>query len=405
MTAFAAWIETHWHDDMYWYVKRLSGNDTLLNRTHQAGPYIPRTVLFKIFPELNQKDVHNPDEYFDLEVSSHGVERQVRAVWYNNKFRGGTRNETRLTCFGGQSSPLLKPDNTGRLTIFTFLKSPPRDTPKCRVWVCRNTTEEDSIENIINPVEPGETVFFTPSDDAEPPYVNETSSPCWLSPEELPTEWIEKYPTGQDIAYKSIEMNPFESYSPDMRLTKRRECEYSLFRSVETAVELPKIRKGFSNMKAFLKLAQSVLQRRKARSGRSLELHVRTIFKEEGLIENEQFAYQAATPQGRRPDFVFPSEAAYNDLNFPESQLRMLAVKTTCRDRWRQILNESDRKLSKIHLLTIQEGLTASQYQEMQQSKVSLVVPKPVLSKYPISVRPEIQTLSDFIQEIRGLSG
>ncbi|WP_196424114.1 type II restriction endonuclease [Commensalibacter melissae] len=85
------------------------------------------------------------------------------------------------------------------------------------------------------------------------------------------------------------------------------------------------------------------MQRRKARSGRSLELHLREIFLEEKLKEGLNFSYQPETENGKRPDFVFPCENAYKNKHFLSKQLRMLAVKTTCKDRWRQILNEADR--------------------------------------------------------------
>ncbi len=52
-----------------------------------------------------------------------------------------------------------------------------------------------------------------------------------------------------------------------------------------------------------------------------------------------------------KPDFLFPSAGAYHDTEFPVENLRMLAVKTTCKDRWRQILNEAD-KIHQVHLFT-----------------------------------------------------
>ena len=77
-------------------------------------------------------------------------------------------------------------------------------------------------------------------------------------------------------------------------------------------------------------VAQKVLQRRKSRSGRSLELHARTIFIEEGLRENQAFAYNQESEPGHKPDFLFPSAEAYRTTDFPSDRLRMLAVKTTC---------------------------------------------------------------------------
>jgi hypothetical protein len=44
-----------------------------------------------------------------------------------------------------------------------------------------------------------------------------------------------------------------------------------------------------------------------------------------------------------KPDFIFPGIAEYHDPHFDLNKLTMLGVKTTCSDRWRQVLAEADR--------------------------------------------------------------
>jgi len=190
---------------------------------------------------------------------------------------------------------------------------------------------------------------------------------------------------------------------PDRRLLRRRECEFEIFRSVEQAIELPNILAGFTTVDGFIARAQTILQRRKARSGRSLELHTREIFLEERLVEGIDFAHQPVSENGKTPDFLFPSAAAYRDTSFPADQLRMLAVKTTCKDRWRQILNEADRIPNK-HLLTLQEGVSESQFSEMTNAGVRLVVPGGLTKKFPDSVQPHLQSLESFIGDVRLLT-
>lgn len=153
-------------------------------------------------------------------------------------------------------------------------------------------------------------------------------------------------------------------------------------------------------MDEFIARAQTILQRRKARSGRSLELHTRRIFVEENLQEDIHFSHQPESEPGKKPDFLFPSRLAYQTKAFPDSQLRMLAVKTTCKDRWRQILNEAARILVK-HLLTLQEGVSVNQFKEMTDANVRLVVPKRIISAFPASVRGHLQTLESFIGDVR----
>lgn len=399
---------TDWLDDFgrpgtVWYVKRLSGNDTLANGTHQAGPYIPKELLFSVFPSLNRPADENPDVRFDAYIDSHADHRKIRAVWYNNKLRGGTRNEARLTNFGGSASAVLDPESTGALTIFAFVNSEAGEAQECHIWVCRSATEEDLIEERIGVVEPGNVIMWS----AEKGVIRDLFTPlqrlrtdCRLEPSELPPAWRITFPSGEEIIRKAVELRRDSSLDPDERLVRRRKCEYEIFLSVEEAIELPAIQSGFSNIDDFVAKAQSILQRRKSRSGRSLELHAREILIEEGLKAGTDFDYQATSETGKSPDFLFPSAAAYSDNSFPTARLRMLAVKTTFRDRWRQILEEADRIAVK-HLLTMQEGVSVGQFQQISEAGIRLVVPAGLHSAYPIGVRNELLSFEDFLGEIR----
>lgn len=402
---FVDWLNDFARPDAVWYAKRLAANDTLATGAHQAGPYIPRQFLFDMFPSLNRPGDENPDVRFDLYIDSHADHRRIRAIWYNNRLRGGTRNETRLTNFGGEASALLDPDSTGALAILAFIKPAGADATECHAWVCRSPAEEDLAEDRFGPVEPGRFVIWSPTTVAAagvapPPAAR---ADCRLAIHEIPPAWLAAFPSGAEIIAKTIDLRPDAGLDPDERLIRRRECEYEIFLSVEEAVELPAIKAGFDNVEAFVKRAQSILQRRKARSGKSLELHARAIFLEEGLIEGDTFAHGVDSEPGRRPDFLFPSQSLYRDPAFPAGKLRMLAAKTTCKDRWRQILNEAARIPTK-HLLTLQEGVSAGQFQEMVDSGVQLVVPAGLVGSYPATVRPNLVTLESFLGDVRHLT-
>jgi hypothetical protein len=400
------WLDEHSGAGFVWYVKRLSGNDTLANGTHQAGPYIPKEFLFDIFPALDRRAEKNPDVWFDLYIDSHADHRQVRAVWYNNRFHDTSakrgRDETRLTGFGGGASALLDPESTGALTVFAFHPVAVPTLPDCHVWVCRHDTEEDLVEDRVGPVEPGKWLIWPPAQQSMP-IIPPARTSCWLKDAEIPAAWRTRFPSGAEIISKAVEMRSDANLDPDRRLLRRRECEFEIFRSVEQAVELPNITAGFTTVDGFIARAQTILQRRKARSGRSLELHTREIFLEERLIEGTQFVHQPVSEDGKTPDFLFPSIAAYRDPSFPADQLRMLAVKTTCKDRWRQILNEADRIPAK-HLLTLQEGVSETQFAEMTNAGVQLVVPAGLTDRFPRAVQPHLQSLESFIGDVRLLS-
>jgi hypothetical protein len=393
------WIADYIRPQYLWYVKRLSGNDTLANGSHQAGPYIPKPVAFRVLPDLYKPDLINPDVLLNLYIDSHHDHRQARAIWYNNK----TRNEARITRLGGLKSALLDPENTGALAIFVFTIEGVSIENSCHVWVCEHELEEDLIEAHIGPVEPrkdGYVFTFDETSLKDTQVRPSTRSTCWLAPSEIPSNWLNRFPSGMEIIEKTLELWPDNGINPDKRLIQRRDCEFILFQSLESAIELPRIQQGFEGVNEFINHAQTILQRRKSRSGRSLELHTRAIFLEEGLNENIDFSWQPKTEDDKKPDFIFPSVNSYKNINFPDSKLRMLAVKTTCKDRWRQILNEADRIRNK-HLFTLQEGVSQNQFNEMKKEGVQLVVPEPLINSYPPSVRPHLQTLESFIGDVR----
>ena len=390
------WIDAYSGGNAVWYAKRLSANDTQASGGHQAGPLILRDLIRAVFPSMDRPQASNPDKRFDLYIDSHSDARRVRAVWYNQ----GTRNEARITNLGGRQSVLLDPESTGALVVFSFPNGRGNENDECHVWVCDHETEADLIEERIGPVEPGRTRIWSADEIQRQLLPDPVRTDCWLKPEEIPTEWLQVFPSGETIVKKALELSPLSGFSVDARLTRRLECEYQIFQSVEEATELPVIRAGFDNMGAFLARAQSVAQRRKSRAGRSLELNVRELFLEENLREGLDFQYQPESELRKRPDFLFPNEARYKDASYPQDRLMMLGVKMTVRDRWRQVVLEADRIASK-HLLTIQRGVSENQFREMHEAGIRLVVPQSLTVHYPKSVQPCLQTLESFIADVR----
>jgi len=396
------WISEFSKPDNIWYLKRLSANDTLANGTHQAGPYIPKELLFRILPSLSNREVENPRVQIDAFVDSGTEVRSVTAIWYNNRYRGGTRDETRVTGWGGGASALLDPDSTGALAVFVFENGAlASGATAIHVWVCGGY-EGEVIEDLVGPVDPGKAIIWQPGQPISLFASGIVRTSCSLSASEMPPHWLERFPSAAEIVKRSVEMQVLQSQTPDDRLIRRRKCEFEIFKSVEEAIEGPKVSNGFGSLDEFLTLAQTILQRRKSRSGRSLELHAREIFLEEGLIENQQFSHGAMSEGDKKPDFLFPSAQAYADQAFPTDRLRMLAAKTTARDRWRQVLNEADRVPTK-HLLTLQEGVSENQFAEMQAANLQLVIPSSLIGAFPESIRPKLITLDQFIYEVRTL--
>jgi hypothetical protein len=394
------WITEFSKPDHIWYLKRLSANDTLANGSHQAGPYFPKDLLFRTLAGLHNREAENPRVQLDAFVDSGTEARTVTAIWYNKRLFGGTRDETRVTGWGGSASELLDPDSTGALAAFVFENGAlETGATALHVWVCTGYQDE-VLEEVVGPVDPGKAITWRPGEPINLFNSGAASSSCALKPSEMPLTWLEAFPNAAAIVQRAVDLRPLQSQTPDDRLVRRRQCEFEIFKSVEEAIEGPKVAAGFKSLDEFLVLAQTVLQRRKSRSGRSLELHAREIFLEEGLQEGAHFSHGAISEGDKKPDFLFPSVAAYRDLAFPAERLRMLAAKTTARDRWRQVLNEADR-ISVKHLLTLQEGVSENQFAEMEVAKVQLVIPAGLISSFPESVRPKLITFDQFIYDVR----
>lgn len=397
------WMERFNSPTFLWFAKRLTANDTLASGSNQAGPYIPKKLMFRLFPQINVPGVKNPDCSLPVQIDPLQERRAIRAVWYNGKLHGGTRDETRLTQFGGRRSPLLDPENTGALALFVFALDEDGASTGCSVWVCGGGGREaDLVEGILGPVEPKASITWQPG--TEPViaelYDSGIQSPCRLAAADIPEKWLTKLPSGRELVGLTIDKRPRGRGGADARLLSRRNCELEIFKSIRDAHWLPKINRQYQSTDDFTTVANSLLQSQKSRAGNSLEYHADAIFREEGFRSGIDFVHKPKLRSGRKPDFIFPSLSLYEEGQVPPQYLTFLAAKTTLKDRWRQILNE-DRRMAVKHLLTLQSGVSEQQFDEIQESGVKLVVPASLHRGYPKEVRPHLMTLGQFLKEVR----
>ncbi|MEG1426159.1 MAG: type II restriction endonuclease, partial [Oscillospiraceae bacterium] len=128
--------------------------------------------------------------------------------------------------------------------------------------------------------------------------------------------------------------------NPDIVLMRWMEREEILYRTFEKHLVSERLSKGFENdVDGFFKFSLSAQNRRKSRAGQALENHVEQLL----IARNIQYDRTKVTENKSKPDFLFPSVGAYHDLGFNTELLTMLGVKSTCKDRWRQVLSEADR--------------------------------------------------------------
>lgn len=213
------------------------------------------------------------------------------------------------------------------------------------------------------------------------------------------------FPSSEIMSYKAREIDNavynhinYITINPDKKLLDWTDMEFKLFRALEHARYGEMIRKGFNDVEDFISVANQVLNRRKSRAGKSLEHHLAAIFDGNKL----KYTAQAVTEGNKKPDFLFPSQEAYHNLDFTVDKLISLAAKTTCKDRWRQVINEADRLRGQNKFLcTLQQGVSPAQMDEMQAEKVILVVPSLYIKTYPKEKQNRIWSIKKFIDYVK----
>ena len=192
----------------------------------------------------------------------------------------------------------------------------------------------------------------------------------------------------------------FATLSPDKALVKAYTVEYEVFQAVERQVCGNQVSgRLFRNINDFLSLASSIMNRRKSRAGRSLENHVETLLKIAGV----RHEMRPNLGSYGTPDIVIPSAQAYFDHDYPVDRLMIVGLKTTCKDRWRQVTQEGPRVRQK-HLLTLQRGVSGKQLLQMAAANVTLVVPAPLHELYPEGAE-NLLTVKDFIKAAKAATG
>jgi hypothetical protein len=176
--------------------------------------------------------------------------------------------------------------------------------------------------------------------------------------------------------------------------------EEELFRALESVIVQSHLDKGFSSVNEFIDYSLSVQNRRKSRMGHAFENHLQALFD----VHQLKFSRNPKIEGSKRPDFLFPGKNEYEDLNYDTNLLVMLGVKSTSKDRWRQILTEASRIKNK-HLCTLQPGISQAQTDEMSESKVTLVMPKALHSSFKTEQLKMIWSVEEFVVHIAKLQG
>lgn len=322
-------------------------------------------------------------------------------TWYDARERDPKRSEFRLYFPSNAVTDLA---SAGDLILFGK-----RTDGHILVLVAKaRSTSENQLLWLFGLTSPGPEVLFKEVEDSQIGFVEQTIL------EHLDIEVVDT-----DDQYLDLLLEKFNGTFPSTRIFSafsRETCgdvdsialpdatlvewlghEERLFRCLERHIVSQRLREGFDDdVDQFISFSLSVHNRRKSRAGHSLENHLAQIFLDNNLI----FDHGATTENRSKPDFLFPGQEPYHSENFTDSLLTMLGVKTTCKDRWRQVLTEAD-KIPQKHLLTLEPGISEHQTNEMKSQSLQLVVPKTIYSSFSADQQKWLMNVDSFISAVR----
>jgi hypothetical protein len=367
------------------FSKFITANDTGSTGGHQAGYHIHKQAWPLFFEKPGEKGA-NSDKMVTVKWQN-DFETASRFIYYGV----GTRNEYRLTRFG-TGFPFLSDENVGDLLIIckksaTYYEAfvLQKDDEIEDFFAALNLSINDTNKIIQKQfqISPEDIMFecfntFIRSLKTDFPTTMELSGNARFC-----------YNIAHDISVKSILRDP------DSSLLNWLDAEFQLFKTIENDRYSIRLKTLFSTVEELIEVSNTILNRRKSRAGKSLEHQLNEIFRQFKV----SFESQVITEDNKKPDFLFPSQEAYLNPKFDDQKLCVLASKTTCKDRWRQVLNEADRIKTK-HLFTLQQGISSNQLEEMIKYNVQLVVPSLYLSSFPSQYHSRIMTLNTFVNHI-----
>jgi site-specific DNA-cytosine methylase len=365
------------------YCKILSANDLGSTKiSNQAGIYISKKAG-PLFFEGERNEGELLSKQIKIYLPHKDTPIESRAVWYESK------KEYRITRFWAQTE-YNREEQYGNLLILIKCDE---DTFICHIL--------DNVDDIgvftsffnINPIESSE-VFDIENYNLFPSGLNDTQNEILRY-----SNSFKEFPATLEIANKARELF-FRTYkqvrNPDSALLNWIDIEFNIFKSIERHLYSDYLVRPFSDMEVLLQSANTMLNRRKSRAGKSFEHHIHYLLS----YYNIPFDHPGLSEDNKKPDFLFPSNQAYADKLFPDEGLTFLGAKTTCKDRWRQILNEAERTPDKF-LITLQQGISSAQLSEMKKSRVTLVVPKKYHIAYPEEFRSNLLSVNTFINYLK----
>ncbi len=331
------------------------------------------------------------------------ISTECKLTWYDARESHPSRSEYRLYF---QTNPVLEQADIGDLLIIGLTS----DDTLFIVIAKANTTYESQLRWLFALDEIGERFNVRKIEDKNDFQLNFSIRYIF---DELGIEIKEKADDFLDLLIQRFEDNfptthDFSDFArqtsdpitifddPDTTIVNWIDHEEMLFRTFEKHLVSQKLDEGFNDVDEFISYSLSIQNRRKSRAGFALENHLEYLF----LQMNVDYSRGKMTENRSKPDFIFPGISQYQDNNFPNNNLTMLGVKSTCKDRWRQVLSEAS-KIKKKHLFTLEPSISCNQTDEMIANNLQLVLPESLHNSYQRSQRIWLINLAEFINIVK----
>ena len=361
------------------FCRFITANDVSLN-SHQYGFLVSKAVAPILF------DADKVCERVNLH-------KAIKIRWQNDfettskaHYYGAKKNELRITCFGANFS-FLKPDYIGSLLVMCKMVGDE--------YIAVMLTEDEDIEDFYSQynLASGKKSYVIKGLATSP---NEklhrhlmeiiNSSRDFPGTRDMSEMARQLYNNAYGISDRQILRDP------DKFLLLWIDTEFDLFHGFEEKYYRPIYTNPFANCQELIDFSKVILNRRKSRAGKSLEHHLANIF----IRNNLYFCEQEVTEDKNKPDFLFPGIIEYRNSSFPNEALTFLGAKTTCKDRWRQVLTEA-KKIGHKYLFTLQKGISTNQIREMSHENLTLVIPNSNRAFFDATVQDELISLNRFI--------
>lgn len=388
-------------------VKRLAVVDTISPQSNQHEVTGSKPLL-RILGDEDRKDANRfHATYLWLGGEQDGIAESGFLSWYDSRRNQLRRSaEWRLYYQSNPVTLLMRPGNTlfvarRKTDHLLFIVVPEDSTIESQLLWLFGITDQLSLEFVPQEI--------TPDNDAALDFTTrfildelgiEYEDPDANSLDTIVDRFGLSFPSTREfsnLARLTLPgVQPVDC--PDTALVAWLAHEEAMFRRLERRVIAARLEAGFGggaglDVDGFLAFSLQVQNRRKSRMGLAFENHLAALFDAHGL----RYEKQVKTEQGNTADFLFPGAAAYHDATYLSGNLTMLAAKSTCKERWRQVLPEAARIWPK-HLVTLEPAITSTQTDQMHAARLQLIVPAGIQETYQPAQRNWLWSLTDFIQ-------